>query len=285
MGQCMAPFAKRDEITGKWMDFPCGKCPECYSRRISGWSFRLVKEGQTSESALFVTLTYDTQFVPISKNGFMNLDKSDVQKYFKRLRKRHEKRYRSIPKEARSKIKYYTCGEYGDSSMRPHYHAIIYNAHPEDLEMAWTDPATKYRLGTIHIGKVTEASIGYTLKYMSKPKKVPLFNNDDRLPEFSLMSKGLGANYITPEMARWHKSDLYNRMFCALPEGKKIAMPRYYKDKIYSEAERKAISKHVEKQHLEEDIRKTDEDHRQDLDEKLGKIRKFQRNQRIKTKL
>ena len=50
-------------------------------RRTSGWSFRLVKEGERSNSALFVTLTYDTAFVPITKNGYMTLDKKDLQKF------------------------------------------------------------------------------------------------------------------------------------------------------------------------------------------------------------
>jgi len=35
-------------------------------------------------------------------------------------------------------------------------------------------------------------------------------------------------------MKKWHKSDLENRMYVNLEDGKKIAMPRYYKDKIYT---------------------------------------------------
>jgi hypothetical protein len=35
-------------------------------------------------------------------------------------------------------------------------------------------------------------------------------------------------------MVDWHKSDLENRMYLTLEGGKKIAMPRYFKDKIYT---------------------------------------------------
>lgn len=42
-------------------------------------------------------------------------------------------------------------------------------------------------------------------------------------------------------MKRWHHADLDNRMFCNLEDGKKIAMPRYYKDRIYTEHERKRV--------------------------------------------
>lgn len=52
----------------------------------------------------------------------------------------------------------------------------------------------------------------------------------------------MGSSYITDATVNWHKSDLDNRMYLTLEGGKKIAMPRYYKDKIYTEEERKRIA-------------------------------------------
>lgn len=43
-------------------------------------------------------------------------------------------------------------------------------------------------------------------------------------------------------MIRWHKNDLLNRMYINIGDGKKAAMPRYFKNKIYSNAERSEIS-------------------------------------------
>lgn len=212
------------------MAFPCGQCPECLKRRASGWSFRLVREGRRSSSAYFVTLTYKD--APMSNNNFMTLQKSDVQKYIKRLRKING-----------NKIKYYTVGEYGTDYSRPHYHIILFNAFLPTITKAWSLEGKT--LGTVWIDEVNEATIGYTLKYMCKDKKVPLFKNDDRQKEFSIMSKGLGSNYLTKEMRQWHKNDLENRMYCPLEEGKKIAMPRYYKQKIYTDTERKKIGNHI----------------------------------------
>lgn len=197
-------------------------------RRVSGWSFRLMKEGERSESALFVTLTYDTQYVPISPHGYMTLKKSDLQKFFKRLRKLSDAR-----------IKYYAVGEYGSTRYRPHYHIILFNADIEQVERAWA--LDNKKIGDIHCGQVSEASIGYTLKYVSKPKRIPLHQRDDRLPEFSLMSKKMGDNYLNEKMIKWHKNDLTNRMYVPIKDGKKIAMPRYYKEKIYTMEEKKSI--------------------------------------------
>ena len=248
--KCITPFYVKDKFTGENIPVPCSKCPPCKKRRTSGWSFRLVKEGERSKSALFVTLTYNTTHIPLSKKGFMNLDKTDVQKFMKRLRKL-----------SNEKLKYYVCGEYGSKNMRPHYHLIIFNADKEKVEKAWA--LDNKPLGTIYIGDVNEASIGYTLKYMTKKGKIPMHHNDDRQKEFSLMSKGLGSNYLTKQMIKWHKNDIEKRMFCNLKDDKKIAMPRYYKDKIYNQFDKFKISNYVKL--LAEEQEKT-------LSEELGEM-------------
>jgi hypothetical protein len=223
---CITPFSVKNKISGETIPVPCGKCPNCKKRRISGWSFRLMQEYKVSNSAHFITLTYDTKNAPITKKGYMNLNKRDLQLFFKRLRKRHEKG---------TKIKYYACGEYGGKTYRPHYHIILFGADINFISQAWD-------LGHVHYGTVNEASVGYTLKYISKNNKIPLHQNDDRQKEFSLMSKGLGKNYMSKAMIKWHKNDLDNRFYVNLTDGKKIAMPRYYKDKIYTDDERKRVA-------------------------------------------
>jgi len=244
--KCITPFYVQDKFTGNYIPVPCSKCPPCMKRRTSGWSYRLVKEGERSKSALFVTLTYDTNYVPITEKGFMNLDKTDVQKFFKRLRKL-----------SNQKLKYYVCGEYGTKKMRPHYHIILFNANQEMIYKAWM--LNNKPIGSIYIGQVTDASIGYTLKYMTKKGKIPLHFNDDRQKEFSLMSKKMGDNYITPKMIKWHKEDLEKRMYVNLKDNKKIAMPRYYKDKIYNELEKQKISEYLLKITEQETIKLQEE--------------------------
>lgn len=209
---------------------PCGKCPECLKRRVSGWSFRLMQEEKHSYSAYFVTLTYDTKYVPITQNRYMSLDKRDVQLFMKRLRKAVSLKDKSFT------LKYYICGEYGGKTTRPHYHAIIFNV-PDiyDIERAWCK-------GQIHYGRVSAASVGYTLKYMDKPKRIPAHRNDDRVREFGLMSKGLGASYIKPSTLAYHGQKLLDRVCLTIDDGKKIAMPRYYKDKLYTEEQRARIA-------------------------------------------
>lgn len=179
-----------------------------------------------SSSASFITLTYDTKTVPITSKGWMTLRKRDWQLFMKRLRKLET-----------NKLKYYAVGEYGDKNKRPHFHAILFNVSDNDnIQKAWEQ-------GEIHIGAVSGASIAYTTKYIDKEKRIPEHKNDDRQREFSLMSKGLGANYLTPAMTKYHQADI-TRMYVD-KEGTKLAMPRYYRDKIYTEAQKKAQKNYI----------------------------------------
>lgn len=191
----------------------------------------------------------------------MTLFKPDVQNWMKALRK-----------VCPEKLKYYACGEYGTLTMRPHYHVILFNAEMTKIPETWTK-------GEVHIGELTPASVGYTLKYISKKGKVPAHRNDQRLPEFSLMSKKMGDNYLTPQMKKWHKKDLLNRAYVGLPDGKKIALPRYYMDKIYTKMDKERIVKHIENEEIKEEQKLTREKS-WEIQEKNSKIviEKYKRN-------
>ena len=231
---------------------PCGKCPNCLKRRASAWSVRLMQEEKVSKSAYFITLTYNSDSVPITRNGYLSICKEHLQKWLKRVRYRHG--------EGHWPLKYYAVGEYGGNLKRPHYHVILFNA---DLKLLF-DKSQRLVLdaygmdgkvcvnsldwhdGHVTVGCVTGASVGYTLKYISKPYK-NFQLNDDRVKPFSLMSKGLGLSYLeNPENWMWHHADLENRMYMNV-DGKKCTMPRYYKERLYSDEERKRISKSMER--------------------------------------
>lgn len=219
---CIKPFTRK--VESNIYTLPCGKCPKCYQRRINGWTHRLLEEEKISSSSYFLTLTYDNEKVPIIENQTtkhcqLTLLKRDIQLFIKRLRKANK-----------NTLKYFLCGEYGDKTMRPHYHMILFNAHEKTISKAWEK-------GHIYYGDVKPNSIVYTLKYMSKPSKIPMFDQDIRQKEFQLMSKGLGKSYIE-NAKNWHLEDLTDRMYCNVEEGKRIAMPRYYKDKLYTQEQR-----------------------------------------------
>lgn len=230
------------EVKGRLDKIPvaCGKCPPCKIRRVNSWVFRLQEEDKISSSAYFVTLTYEHYHVPLTESGFMTLCKRDFQLFMKRLRKL-----------SNNKLRYYAVGEYGTNNWRPHYHVILFNlegvrrlpdgSFQSDLiENAWSavnSVGVYSSIGQIHIGEVTSDSIAYTCKYIDKPARVPVHKRDDRVPEFSLMSKGLGKSFITPAVQKFFKEDL-SRCFVIKEGGYKIALPKYFRDKLLTDAEK-----------------------------------------------
>lgn len=213
---------------------PCGKCEFCLINKRDDWSFRLMQEYKAAKSAAFITLTYSDKFLPET-----GLSKRHFQLFMKRLRKKSGER-----------LRYYAVGEYGTKTGRAHYHAIVFNFQGNEsfLKSAWsTREGEPY--GLVHIGKVNEASIRYTTKYVIQR----LAHTSKVLnPPFALMSRsyGLGANYLTDEMVEWHRgakrhhdSSPATARNYTMVNGKKGRLPRYYKNIIWPlESVRKAIS-------------------------------------------
>lgn len=233
---CITPIGVKTKVTGETFAADCGKCPDCVKKRVSQWSFRLRKEAESSDSAFFLTMTYNSETLPLSeKTGYATLYPEHVTLWLKRLRKLHPDK----------KLKYYYVGEYGAKNWRPHYHMIIFNADIEIIDKTWT-------YGEVHyIPAINGATVGYMLKYIVKDGRIPVHRNDDRLPEFGRMSKGLGENYITPKTIKFHTHNRAIIERCHLvQDGKKVSMPRYYKDKIYNEHHKNQLQ-HYAKEYIE----------------------------------
>lgn len=175
---------------------PCGKCEQCRISKANDWTTRAVLESKQYKNNAFVTLTYDNK--NISKNR--SLHKRDLQLFWKRLRKSGEN------------IRYMACGEYGRQTLRPHYHAIIFNYWPKDVKFyKWNDEHQPlytskelnkiWGLGYVIIGRATYESMAYTARYVFK-KSYGITNDlhikHNREPEFILTSRkgGIGINAL-----------------------------------------------------------------------------------------
>lgn len=214
-----------------------------------------MQENKVSISGKFITLTYDTEHIPITKNGFMTLDKKDVQDFIKRLRYYEEtatlcsrQQYESVKRGGKiedRKIRYYAAGEYGSKRKRPHYHLIVFNIKDEQsVYKAW-------QKGSIHIDDVNNNTIDYTLKYIMKPSNRHKFKAFDGQIEFSLMSKGLGDNFRNREIDKFYQDNL-DINYLVTDKGFKIPMIRTFRDKILSKEQKNdqiiLIKKEVDKQ-------------------------------------
>lgn len=198
---------------------PCGKCAFCLMNKRSSWMFRIHHEMKDQMyPGYFLTLTYSERFVR-RVNGKLSLYFRHIQLFLKKLRKR--KRY----------CKYICVGEYGSETYRPHYHMMLWtDATTDELESCWST-ASGVSLGAIHFGTLTMASAMYTLKYIIQPKP-PVYEGVQR-PR-AQFSRGLGLSYLTTEVYEFHTDDYDSPVFYSYIDGAKVALPRYFRGKIFT---------------------------------------------------
>lgn len=148
-------------------------------------------------------------------------------------------------------IRYFACGEYGTKTKRPHYHALIFNLpDPVFIRDAWSlldSNGHPVQFGKIDVGNITSDSAAYCVKYLDKEKVVGKFKRDDREKEFQLQSQGYGLSYLNQNTINFHRNNP-ERMFLTKPGGHKIAMPPYYRKKIFTEEERRKQMQIIKRQ-------------------------------------
>lgn len=163
------------------LKIPCGRCLGCRADLSLMWSIRGYHESQMHIQNSFITLTYDDQHLP--PDG--KIDKTHLQKFFKRLRRDG------------TRFRYIACGEYGGTTRRPHYHAIIFGRDwlehkiPINSDLYTAKPLIDtWGQGLVSIAPVTMASICYVCGYVNKKIDDP--------DTFNLMSRrpGIGHDWL-----------------------------------------------------------------------------------------
>lgn len=214
---------------------PCGRCLGCGIEKSRQWAARCVNEAQMHADNCFITLTYDDKHLPLEyvdeETGVIyggkmpSLKPRDLELFWKRFRK-----------ECGSGIRYYACGEYGERTRRPHYHAVVFGYDFEDKKFYDTkggndvytsDTLSRiWRNGNCLVGECTFESAAYVARYIvSKYATEDKYYTDNNIyPEFSRMSRkpGIGRDWYDR-----FKSDVFPRDVFIV-RGAKCRPPRYY---------------------------------------------------------
>lgn len=206
---------------GQPIEIQCGQCIGCRLERSRQWAMRIVHESQLYDHNQFVTLTYDDTHVPVDHS----LRYRDFQLFMKRLRKKLCVSGSAKPLHG---VRFYMCGEYGENTSRPHYHACLFGVDFPDKkefkktgsgEMIYTSDilSSVWNLGHCSTAEVTFESAAYVARYVVKKRFGDVADEnshykyvDDygqvhyRVPEFSHMSLhngGIGAGWFD----KYHK--------------------------------------------------------------------------------
>ncbi len=227
-----------DTIQLPWLPqrVPCGKCIGCRSDQTRDWSIRIMHEASLHKHAWFVTLTYNDKEMPPNDS----LAPTHLRKFIKTLRRDEAKQ-----KKPR-RISYYACGEYGEDTKRPHYHAVLFGPHfldriPHYLRpnaQVWRSPylESRWKYGNSEFSAVNHASASYTAGYVRKKltakqdpyRNLRVYENTGEIvevePEFSRMSlrPAIGKRWVEKY---WEETYTHDRV---VVEGKEYKPPRYY---------------------------------------------------------
>lgn len=169
---------------------PCGSCYACLMDKSSELATRAVLEAQYHKHAYFCTLTYRDSCLPISKfTGEAVLIREELINWVKRLRTYIDCRVLA-------------CGEYGDITGRPHFHAVVYTDddfelrqfgvnvyHSGILEKTW-------KFGLSECSNADTGCMSYVAGYVLK--KCKMVADDDPHKPFRYLPRnpGLGMMYL-----------------------------------------------------------------------------------------
>lgn len=226
-------FVGQERGDGLAFFLACGRCTACRLKRSADWATRCMHEASLHEFNCFLTLTYSDDKLPLDRN----LNYRHFQLFMKRLRKHFQG----------ASVRFYMCGEYGEETGRPHYHAIVFGVDFKDKTYFKKSPsgATLWKSETLDrlwshgqclLGDVTFESAAYTARYVMKKivgqGAEGYYNIIDpdtgeiyaRVPEFARMSlrSAIGRDWM-----RLYWSDVYPGGKVVV-NGKEVRAPRYY---------------------------------------------------------
>lgn len=221
----------------------CGQCMECRKQKANGWKVRLLEEIRTSTNGIFVTLTFSD--ASIKK---LNVDIPGEYEGYDRDNKIATLAVRRMLERWRAKFKksfkHWLITELGhEGTENLHLHGIIFidDWKQDNMNIPKEELIRKYwGYGFTYCGySMSEKTVNYVVKYMMKP--------DPKHKTFKpivLCSPGIGNKYVKRPNAIKNK---YNNNTDKTDEtyktrkGFSVALPTYYRNKIYTEDEREIL--------------------------------------------
>ena len=245
---CYQPIpARRSESGGPWTIqpqlgtadafLPCGKCLGCRTTVQNSWVHRCVHEAQRSPYNTFVTLTYDDDHLP------HELIPYHVTAFLKRLRKATG-RNPNVLTQGNTGVRYLACGEYGDKTIRPHYHLNLFNCSFKDAntyskKLQVSDTLDRiWGYGAAKLAPFTPATAGYVAGYITKHGHRDYYGEQGEIlePPFKRQSTkpAIGRRWIEQ-----YAEDVQHGYL--IHEGQKKIIPRYYSKILEKIAQQKYI--------------------------------------------
>lgn len=221
------PAVKDERVL--YVPIGCGRCIECTKQKANNWRVRLLEEIRNNSNYTFVTLTFsDMSLIYLRsklKELSYNIDNDIATKgvrYFLELWRKNNK----------TSVRHWLITELGQNNTeRIHLHGIIDSRDIEQIKNTW-------KWGEVHTGTfVNEKTINYIIKYVTKVDS----KHKNFVPKI-LCSKGLGSSYLNRYDSNLNKfKGIDTKEYYRTRDGVKLALPIYYRNKIYKEEEKEIL--------------------------------------------
>lgn len=212
-----------------YIPFKCGKCFECRKQKQREWRVRLEEELKDN-FGYFLTLTIAPENMKKLEEDTGLIWTENPNEIAKRALRLFLERVR---KDIGKSLKHWCVTELGEDYDRIHLHGIFFGQKAAELVRK------HWKYGFIFIGNYCNTrSVNYMTKYMLKV--------DLKHPEFTgivLASPRIGAGYLKRERNEWQSRNY--KKICVptytFRNGVQMAMPKYYKDKLFNEYQRERM--------------------------------------------
>lgn len=230
-----------DERT-KYVPIGCQQCVECRKQKSREWQVRLLEDIKTHTNGKFITFTFSNESIKKISENIETLEGYERDNEIATWAMRHFlERWR---KKYKKSLRHWTVTELGHNGTENiHLHGIIWTDEPlSEVERIWS-------YGYIWKGKkengrlinyVSPRTVNYIIKYVNK-----IDHKHKSFKSKVLTSPGIGHNYTnTFNSSRNKYNGTKTRETYTSETGHLIALPIYYRNKIYTEKEREQLWLH-----------------------------------------
>lgn len=245
----------------RWVPVTCGECMECRKKKAREWQVRLTEDIKKHKNGKFVTLTFNSESLKIIKDrvrlDYFKKNKTKLEGYpldnaiatyaIDKFCERWRKKTGKFPR-------HWLITELGTTRTEHiHMHGIIWADDIQEIVRVWN--SSKYGANgfvwtgneiTLTVGGITktiidqyvnEKTVNYCMKYVHK-----IDEKHKTYKPIILCSNGIGKGFTDTEAAKRAKYQTENtREYYKTSSGHKIALPKYLKNKIYSDTEREKL--------------------------------------------
>lgn len=246
----------------------CGTCLECRKQKAREWTARLQEDIKDYPNGKFVTLTFSTEALRQLAKPQLSIMRTKRYKFakppYKQQRYKRKNKYidttnlkgydldnaiatRAVRlflerwrKKHKKSLRHWLITELGGGhSEHVHLHGIVWTDYPELIDQYWQYGYVwkGYEKNGKIENYVNARTINYIVKYVSKMDEKHL-----NYKPVILTSSGIGAGYINKGRClenKWNGND--TNEYYRTSSGHKIALPIYYRNKLYNEHEREQL--------------------------------------------